>query len=319
MLLSDDRFMTAYAAAFRDPRPDVAMIGAGAVGRILATRLAERGYPIPAVISRTVQSAESLGREVGASIVSNSLFDLPDSSRLVFICVPDSEIAPVAERLARVPHSWEKTVVVHTSGAQPSSILRPLAERGARIMSFHPLQTITRSSPAGVLDGVYAGVEGSPQSVATGIELAVCLGMRYLVLTPDSKARYHLGASVASNFLVTLMSVAQQMLTSLDIDRATAQEIIEPLVRGTLANLGASTPEDALTGPIVRGDLDTLRQHGLALRRYLPHLVPVYAALAMETVPLAVRSSRLDPDRADEILEMLAQMVTLPLPAPPGA
>jgi predicted short-subunit dehydrogenase-like oxidoreductase (DUF2520 family) len=307
--------MTAYAA-FRDPRPEVTIIGAGAVGRVLAARLADGGYTVRAVVSRTVASAEDAGRSVGATIVSNSLFDVPETARLVFICVPDGEIAAVAERLARVPHVWEKTVVAHTSGALSSSVLLPLAERGARVLSFHPLQTLTRQSRAEALEGVYAGIEGPAQSVATGIELAVGLGMRYLVLTPETKARYHLGASVASNFLVTLLAVAQQILTSLDIDRATAQEIIDPLVRGTIENLRQSTPEDALTGPIVRGDLDTLRQHGLALRRYLPHLVPVYAALAMETVPLAVRTSRLDPDRADAILEMLAQMVTLPLPTP---
>jgi predicted short-subunit dehydrogenase-like oxidoreductase (DUF2520 family) len=307
--------MNAYAAAFRDLRPDVTIIGAGAVGGAMARRLHGRGYPILAILSRGLERAERLARDVEAPVMSNSMFDLPDRSRLVFICVPDGAIGEVAERLSRVPHAWEKTVVVHTSGALPAGALRPLAARGARVLSFHPLQTLTESSPAGALDGVYAGIEGAPQAVAAGIELAVNLGMRYLVLTPETKARYHLAASMASNFLVTLMAVVQQVLTSLDIDRATAQEVVEPLVRGTLENLARSTPEDALTGPIVRGDLATLREHGLALRRYLPHLVPVYAALAMETVPLAVRSSRLDPDQAGDVLEMIAKMVTLPLPA----
>lgn len=307
--------MNAYAAAFRDLRPDATVIGAGAVGGAVARRLHARGYPILAILSRSITRAERLARDVEAPVMSNSVFDLPERARLLFICVPDGAIAEVAERLARVPHAWEKTVVVHTSGALPAGALRPVAERGARVLSFHPLQTITEPSPAGVLDGVYAGIEGSPQAVAAGIELAVNLGMRYLVLTPETKARYHLAASMASNFLVTLMAVVQQVLTSLDIDRATAQEIVEPLVRGTLESLERSTPEDALTGPIVRGDLNTMREHGLALRRHLPHLVPIYAALAMETVPVAVRSSRLDPDRAAEILEMIAKMVTLPLPA----
>jgi predicted short-subunit dehydrogenase-like oxidoreductase (DUF2520 family) len=309
--------MSAYAA-FRDARPDVSLIGAGAVGRTLALRLRAHGYPVIGVIARTMERADRIGRMVGAQIVSNNVFDLPASSRLVLICVPDDALPEVADRLSRVPHAWEKTVVAHTGGALPAAVLRPLAERGARILSFHPLQTLTEESPPEALDGVYAGLEGDSQAVAAGIELAVNLGMRYLVLTADAKSRYHLAASMASNFLVTLMSVVQQVLTSLDIDRATAAEVMEPLVRGTLENLSRSTPEDALTGPIVRGDLDTLRQHCLALLRYLPHLVPVYAALAMETVPLAVRSSRLDPERAEEILEMIAKMVTIPQAAPPA-
>jgi len=311
--------MTAYAAALRDPRPDVTIIGAGAVGQILADRLHERDFPVLAVISRTIEKAETVGRAVGASVVSNSVFDLPERTRLVLLCVPDEAVSEVADRLARVPHKWEKTLVAHTSGALPAGILRPLAERGARILSFHPLQTIRPGSDPRILDGVYAGLEGTPQAVAAGIEIAVSLGMRYLVLTPDAKARYHLAASVASNFLVTLVAVVQQVLSSLDVDRVTAQEIVQPLLQGTLDNLKDASPEDALTGPIVRGDLETLRQHGLALRRYLPHLVPVYAALAVETVTLGVRSSRLDPDVADDVLQMIAKMVTLPLPTAKSA
>ena len=183
------------------------------------------------------------------------------------------------------------------------------------MLSFHPLQSLTPQSDASALSGVYAGIEGEAQAVAAGVELAANLGMRYLVLSADQKPRYHLAASVASNYLVTLNAVVQQIMGSLDIDRETAQAVMAPLVRGTLDNLDASTPEDALTGPIVRGDLDTVREHGLALRRHLPSLVPVYASLAMETVTLAVRSSRLDPAQAEAMLDLINKMVTIPLPS----
>lgn len=310
--------MAAYAAAFKDSRPGVTVIGAGAMGRVLAARLHECGYPVLGVISRTRDHAESLGRKVGARIFSNTPLDLPPATRLVVCCVPDGQIESVAERLSRVPHAWRQTVVLHTSGALPASALQPLADEGARTLSFHPLQTVTPRSDAAVLDGVYAGIEGPAPAVAAGIEIAVSLGMRYLVLTAEAKPRYHLAASVASNFLVTLNAVVQQILLTLDLDRATAQEVMAPLIRGTLDNLAASTPEDALTGPIVRGDLETVRRHGVALRRYLPHLVPVYAALAMETVSLAVRSSALGPDEAEQMLDLIDKMVSIPIPAHPA-
>ena len=185
------------------------------------------------------------------------------------------------------------------------------------MLSFHPLQALTPRSDASSLDGVYAGIEGDAPAVAAGVELAAHLEMRYLVLSADQKSRYHLAASVASNYLVTLQSIVQQILGSLDIDRETAQAVMAPLVHGTLANLERSTPEDALTGPIARGDLNTVRQHGLALRRHLPHLVPVYAALAMESVTLAVRSGDLAPERAEALLDLVNKMVTMPLPSPP--
>jgi len=307
--------MSAYAAAFNDPHPAVTVVGAGAVGRALAMRLRERGYPVLAVISRTRESADALAQTVEARVASDSLHDIPAETRLVVCCVPDGKVGEVAARLSRVAHDWRKTVVMHTSGALPASALAPLMTEGARTLSFHPLQAVTASSGPDVFDGVYAGIEGPAPALAAGIELAVGLGMRYLILSAEDKPRYHLAASIASNFLVTLHAVVQQIFETLDVDRETAQEVVAPLVRGTLDNLAASTPEDALTGPILRGDLETVHRHGLALRRYIPHLVPVYASLAMETITLAVRSSRLDPSRAEELVTLLDKMVSLPLPA----
>ncbi len=306
--------MTAYAAAFRDTRPATALVGAGAMGRVLAERLHAHGYPIVAVLSRTAESAETLARTVGARVHSDTLHHLPPETQLVACCVPDGALPEVGRRLSRVAHPWERTLVLHTSGALPADVLRPLAEQGARLLSFHPLQALTAESDASALDGVYAGIEGAPAAVAAGIELAATLGMRYLVLAAEDKPRYHLAASMASNFLVTLHALVEQVLGSLAIDRATAQEIMAPLVRGTLANLEASSPEDALTGPIARGDLETVHRHGLALRRHFPHLVPVYAALALETIPLAVRTGTLSPERAEEAAALLGKMVTVPIP-----
>jgi predicted short-subunit dehydrogenase-like oxidoreductase (DUF2520 family) len=306
--------MTAYASAFKEPRPGVAVVGAGAMGRALALRLADRGYPVLAVVSRTRAAAEALAQSVGAPVASDRLLDLPASARLVLLCVGDSAIADVAESLTGVRHAWRETVVAHCSGALPAAALEPLAHEGAAALSFHPLQTVTREADARTLDGAYVGLEGDPKAVAAGIELAVNLGMRYLVLTAEAKPRYHLAATLASNFLVTLLAMVQEVLVSLDIDRADGFALIEPLLRGTLDNLARLPPEEALTGPIVRGDLETLRSHGLALRQHLPQLVPAYAALTVEAVRLAVRSGRLDPNRAEDVLGLMQKLVTTPLP-----
>lgn len=305
---------SAYTSIFKTSHPDTTIIGAGAVGGVLAKRLHSRGYWVNAVLSRNQESALDVARLVESSIASINLRDLPAETRLLIIAVPDDAISVLAEQLAYLSHPWKETLVVHTSGALSTSVLAPLAAREAQTLGFHPLQTLTRSSGPESLDDSYAALEGKPSAIAAGIEIAVNLGMRYVVLSAENKMRYHLAASMASNFMVTLTAVVQQILTSLEIDRATAQRLIQPLMQTTLDNLAEHAPEDILTGPIVRGDLDTLTGHGLALRRYLPHLVPVYAALATETVPIAVRSSRLSPERADEILELIARMVTIPLP-----
>ncbi|MEM0962882.1 MAG: DUF2520 domain-containing protein [Bacteroidota bacterium] len=299
------------------PRPPVAILGAGAMGRVLGLRLAEAGYPIAAVLSRTPGPANALARLLGAPVSGDDLGQIPDVP-LVVLAVPDDQIADLAETLLDAPRPWTGAVVLHTSGAVPASALGPLREAGARTLAFHPLQTVTRGSDASALDGVTVGIEGEPAGVAAGVELAGPLGLRYLVIRPEAKARVHLAAAMASNLLVTLLGMVQEVLASVDIDRAEAMQVLGPLIQGTLENVAASSPEEALTGPVARGDLGTLRQHGLDLRKHLPAFVPAYAALSVETVRLAVRSGVLDPDRAEAVLRLMEQMVTIPLPDASG-
>lgn len=310
--------MVAYGSAFKSLRPGAAVVGAGAMGRAFGLRLAECGYPIHGVLSRTRPAADKLAHALGAPLASNRLTDVPAEAPLVVLCVPDDQIPEVAEMLAAAPRSWAGAVVLHTSGAALAATLDPLREEGARTLAFHPLQTVTRRATGATLADVTVGIEGPPLGVAAGIELAVGLGMRYLVVSAEAKPRYHLAAAMASNLLVTLMGMVQEVLASIEIDRQEAIGILEPLLRGTIDNLASSSPEEALTGPVARGDLKTLRDHGLALRRDLPHLVPAYAALSVETVRLAVRAGTLEPDRAQEVLALLQRMVATPLPQRSG-
>ena len=308
--------MDVYASAFPTPRPPVAVVGAGAMARALGLRLADAGHPVRAVVARTERSARRLAEVLGAPTATDRPGDVPDVP-LVVVAVPDDQIAEVADALSRAPRPWAGAVVAHTSGAAPAALLEPLRAQGARTLSFHPLQSVTPDADGSRLDGVTVGVEGEPPGVAAGIELAVGLGLRYVVVPADAKPRYHLAAAMASNLLVTLVGMVQEVLASIDVDRAQATAMLEPLVRGTLDTLARTSPEEALTGPVARGDLGTLRAHGLALRKDLPHLVPAYAALSVETVRLAVRAGTLAPDRAEDVLALMERMVTMPLPGRP--
>lgn len=311
--------MAVYASIFKETRPATAIVGAGAMARAMALRMVEKGYPVKAIISRTLYKAEDLARATGATVASDSFVDLPADVQLIVVCVNDSALPYVAESMTGARHHWPDTVVAHTSGALASTVLEPLATEGASVLSFHPLQTVTAASDSSVLEDVYVGLEGDDKAVAAGIELAVGLGMRYIVLSQEAKVRYHLAATMTSNFFVTLMGMVQEVLGSLDIDREDGQAMMEPLLRGTLDNLGEASPEEALTGAVVRGDLSTLREHGLALRKHLPHLVPAYTSMTVEAVRLAVRSGRLDPDRAEEVLSLMQRLVTTPLPSNGGS
>ena len=291
-------------------KPVVAIIGAGALGSALARRLVAAEYRVEAVLSRTLTRAQGLADQVAAPIASAALADLPASARLVFCCVPDDAIGPVGRTLAMVRPTWSGSVVAHTSGARPAAALYTLGEQSASLLSFHPLQTFTPATPLDAFDDIYVALEGDAEAVALGMQVATDLGARTLTLSAEAKTRYHLAASMASNFFVTLMALVGEVLASLDLDRQQGAALMRPLVEGTWQNLARHLPEDALTGPIVRGDQHTLSAHLDALAEHLPHLLPVYAALGTEAVRVAVRSGRLAPASAQSLLDLLHAALT---------
>lgn len=283
----------------------VAIIGAGALGGALARRLAACGYGVEAVLSRTTARAQALAAQVKAPVASAALEDLPAEVRLVFCCVPDDAVGTVARALGAVRSDWSGATVVHTAGALTASVLYPLGEQGAARLSFHPLQTFTPASPPDVFEGIYVVLEGDAQAVALGARVAGDLGAQSMTLAAEAKMRYHLAASMASNYFVTLMALVGEVLADAGIDRRKGAALMQPLVEGTWRNLIHHLPEDALTGPIARGDRHTVAAHLDALAAHLPHLIPVYAALGAEAVRVAVRSGKLAPDDAQQVLDTL--------------
>jgi predicted short-subunit dehydrogenase-like oxidoreductase (DUF2520 family) len=213
----------------------IRIVGAGRVGSALAARLRERGVDL---------------RDEGA--------------KLVLLCVPDAVIAEVAQGIE--PGPW----VVHVSGATPLSALDPHSRR----FSVHPLQTFTRARGPEQLDGAYAAVTAESESArAVAVELAETLGLRPFELADEQRALYHAGASIASNFLVTLRRVAGRLVE----DAGAPAEALDPLMRRTIEN------GFELTGPIARGDWDTVEAHRDAIRARRPEYEGLYNALAEVT------------------------------------
>ena len=194
----------------------VTVIGAGRAGTTIAARLAERGVR------------------------------LGDDGDLRLLCVPDRAIGEVARSIQTGP--W----VAHVSGGTPLSALAPHTRR----FSVHPLQTLTRSRGAEQLDGAYAGVTSeTDEARARGLWLAETLGLQPFALADDKRAVYHAGASVASNFLVTLHRVASTLVA----EAGAPPEALVPLMMRTIEN------GFELTGPIARGDWETVEAHREAL------------------------------------------------------
>ena len=204
-----------------------------------------------------------VGSAVAARLAARGV-GLREDAELVLLCVPDAAIVDMARRLSLGP--W----VAHVSGATALSALEPHTRR----FGMHPLQTFTRSRGPEQLDGAWAAVSGeSDEARAHGRALALTLGLRPFDLDDDARSLYHAGAAVASNYLVTLHQAASRLFAA----AGAPPEALVPLMTRTIEN-GFD-----LTGPIARGDWDTVGAHVRAIHDEAPELEPMYVALAEAT------------------------------------
>ena len=204
-----------------------------------------------------------VGTAVAARLEERGV-ELRDDAGLVLLCVPDRTIAEVARAIE--PGPW----VAHVSGAIPLAAL----ERHERRFSMHPLQTFTLARGPEQLDGAWAAVTAeTAEARALGRELAETLGLRPFDLDDGARTLYHAGAVIASNYLVTLYRAAAELFE----DAGAPPAALVPLMRRTIEN------GFELTGPIARGDWETVAAHVAALHDRHPELEPVYRVLAEAT------------------------------------
>lgn len=205
-----------------------------------------------------------VGSAMGARLRARGVRVRERDADLVLLCVPDRAIAEVAGGIE--PGPW----VAHTSGGTPLAALEPHARR----FTLHPLQTFTHDRGPEQLDGAWAAVCGVTQeAVDVGTWLAETLGLRPFVLADARRALYHAGAAIASNYLVTLRRAAGELFDASDVPA----EALAPLMRRVIEN------GFQLTGPIERGDWETVERHRAAIAETAPHLLPAYDELARLT------------------------------------
>jgi predicted short-subunit dehydrogenase-like oxidoreductase (DUF2520 family) len=234
-------------------RPErVAIVGRGRAGRHLAVAFSAAGMGVTGPLGR---GADGHGADT------------------VLLCVPDAEIAAAAAAIALGP------TVGHCSGATGLDVLAPHPA-----FSLHPLMTFTGDGRPVRLIGAGAAVAGStPESLAVARCLAGALGLYAIEIAPEDRVAYHAAASIASNFLVTLEAAAERLAASAGVER----RLLAPLVCATVENWATLGPERALTGPVARGDEQTVARQRDAVRQRTPELVELFDALVTATRALA--------------------------------
>jgi len=278
----------------------VGIIGAGRVGAGLALALTRVGREVRLISRRPVRIPAPLSLKVAP--------DGPDAEwvsglEVLFLAVPDDRIHPVAQQLWATKGIGPGQTVLHCSGVLGQEALSALVPTRAALGSLHPLQTISDPEVAPErFKGAWAAVEGSPAAMDTGEDIARALGMKPFRITAKQKILYHAGAVFASNYLVVVEAIAQRLLRHAGLSDEEAWAALSPLVRGTITNLLAADPRSALTGPVVRGDTDTILRHLGALTIDDARLYQMLGRAALELA----RKGGMDDKTAQKVADALA-------------
>ena len=286
----------------------VAIIGLGAVGEDLAQSLHRAGFPIYCLISSRIQAARTLAKDVDAQFVVSYGDELPEGIDLLFLCVPDDAIAQVSQDLSDQSYPWHTVHVAHTSGVLLSAELGSLASLGARVFSFHPVQTFAKGQES-EWKSIFIGIEGDESGVQIGQHIADSLGSIPVLLQEEDKVLYHTSAVFASNFFVTIIGIATDILGQINVDRAEAVQLLTPLIQRTCQNIVESGPELALTGPASRGDVQTIKRHAEALGNSLPDKYNIYLELTRLAIELKRRNNPEFEEKATLMVQEIKNML----------
>lgn len=283
------------------------IIGCGKLGTTVAKLMTQSGLvSLGGLYSRNITNAENAALFCASGSPCATLNALPCAD-LWLLSVPDDAIQSVARQLAQLFPNWNGTSVFHCSGIHSSELLAPLQQQGANIASLHPIHSF--ADPLQSLTtfaGTCCTLEGDNESQQLLTQLFTAIGARIFPIDGQSKALYHTATAMASNYLVGLMDISLTLLEKSGIAPQAAKELLAPLVMQTAANIFAKGPAESLTGPIVRGDRDTVATHLQALQQHSPELLAVYRELGLVTLKVAQQARPEIGELHDQIEKLLS-------------
>ena len=275
----------------------VVFIGAGKVAWHLSHALHKEGYVISGISSRKRSSAKKLADKFGCDFTIRSE-KIDNNANIIFITTPDSEIEKVAQTLCKEQVLRKKQIVIHTSGLLGTKILDCVKNYGAFALSMHPTFSFSsRTFSKDILTGVWFVLEGDGESIRLGKRIVRDLGGQPLVIASKKKPLYHLALVFASNLFVGIEDLAIDILIRCGIERKDALKLIKPLVEVTQKNVWERGTQKALTGPIERGDVETIKRHLALLKRHKKSFDKTYKELSKHLLEMVEKKGKVGKDK----------------------
>lgn len=246
----------------------IAVIGAGKLAHSLTDALIKNDFSIDIIISRNQGSAYELAHKFKIKKFSHTINDIPASTNIFLLTVPDDQIKAAANHLSKLDLSFKESIFIHFSGAKNISALKSLRNNKSHTASFHIMQTFP-SKRIVKMNGCFATIETESSAAKKFLlELAARLELHIFSLNSNQKANYHLAGVFASNFLISNIFSSELLLNQIK-KRKNALEILDPIIRSTLKNVKSKGTKEALSGPIIRGDLETIKTHLIFLKKFV--------------------------------------------------
>ena len=284
----------------------ISIIGLGALGQPLTQAFLANDLPVKSIFNRT----ESLASKFAAGTRIKTTASFPEHADqlgdLIFLTVPDGLIPELAESLAKCPGDFTDKSFVHCSGNEPASLLSRLRDRGGHIASMHPLQTFSAASSADDFQDIYCSLQGDREVLATLEGLAATIGAQTIRVTGRQKSHLHAAAVMASNYMVTLLDSSAEIGALSGLDRQKVQQLLAPLIQTTVHNVGQASFGEAISGPIARGDIETVQQH-LDLLKSAPKIRKLYSRLGLETLDKMEAATEISSTSAQKLRQLLKE------------
>jgi predicted short-subunit dehydrogenase-like oxidoreductase (DUF2520 family) len=274
----------------------VSFIGAGKIGISLAVLMKKAGYPIAAVSSRTSKSSEKFLRYVKQGKICSTNKEAAELGDIIFVTTNDDEIEKVCKEIESVVRD---KVLVHCSGALTADILP-----GKKAAAVHPMQSVPCVAK-GIksLPGSYFDIQCDDEVFQEARKAVHSIGGIPIRITKEQKIFNHIASCMTSGFSVALFTIALELYKDMEIDENKATEMLMPLLEENVRNIQTTGAINSLTGPIERGDIETVKKHLKALDK-VRWIKALYICLARSTLKIAEKKG-LDPSKASEIKKLL--------------